>query len=300
MVDLNVYAASSLAEKHSHNVDLVVLTDMQMHRTRGQREFRVPSVRGVMNYWWRAVQYNTHWSNMLSKSVAIFGGTAKKEKEKGRKSSVAMSYSSSKPNPVDAGDHIQLRMMKTTSPADLNRFCDILHLAVCLGGFGNRSRRGSGSLQFVEDQWSAPEDFLQTVEELIRRIAPTNSVKITRKKSGLFLESFKPSFHPTIQSVWVSPTGHSTNSQALQALTTASKRANPSNSFQYLGNISRKNGNSKSRVASPLHGTVCKINGRYHVVVTEVRPTKDPFYQKEGYQNAKQIFLDYAVGGVTR
>ncbi|MCR6544723.1 type III-B CRISPR module RAMP protein Cmr1 [Dehalobacterium formicoaceticum] len=201
-------------------------------------EFRAPSMKGVLRYWWRAAQAEANISALRSLEGRIFGGTntkadlngkaegEKSTKQEGR-SCFAIRMTHKK---VDIRKEAMLphkkeykakananaivmytnfgvefsfiRMPDEFSPAHLQTLFELTSL---LGGMGGRSRRGFGSFRILrcnnlksEIAELKQEDILP---QILSRLNFLSKNKFTLKNEMIQLENNKNASYPYIETI---------------------------------------------------------------------------------------------------
>ena len=149
-------------------------------------ELRPPSLKGVMRYWWRAVNSNLDLKALSEKEASLFG-TSKGEVGRSKfnlriqtdsldtitypPTTKQFEFTGFKP-----GQNVSIYL---TSYDSVENFKNILQLSLLLGGLGRRSRRGFGSLQ--------PSDMDLTLEEILNLINSVGSGKYSIKGPNIVL-----------------------------------------------------------------------------------------------------------------
>lgn len=136
-------------------------------------ELRPPSLKGVMRYWWRAVNGNLPLKELREQESNIFGassGQIGKSKFNVGIQSKELSRSEYKPllekdfrlTGFNPGQGISITL---TSNVNISKFEDILKLSLILGGLGRRTRRGCGSLKLSNQEFEL-EDILELINSV--------------------------------------------------------------------------------------------------------------------------------------
>lgn len=299
--------------------ELVAVTPVLVHGAVKNAEWRSPSVRGVLRYWWRAARWDgvpdfvgkagPKFDRLLKEEMLWFGGAAG-EKE-GRRSPVdVLTYGDrAAQKAVDLLLHRQEKRgtsigfqpgsifklaFRLRSKLDKLAFPEyytvLLDWWLLLGSIGLRSRRGFGSLARRDWHWTTVSDYVQELSRVIRAWQTVGAgfaggcTVHTGRHVGCVLETrHGPTDHPTLRSVWIGGS-FKTWEAAVKTIGEASHHANPG------GGPLGKGGSG--RLASPLHCTIKRIGDRYVPVVTEVH-TGDGAYRSNQYIAAKSRFLQY-------
>jgi len=190
------------------------ITPLFMHGADGKTpELRPASIKGVMRFWWRAINGDKkNIEELREEEGEIFGNTEKKSKliifpieiieEKDYKISLTphhregyCSESDEEKNCFFKNDRcmkankkigkfytFEIKMfLKNNSYINKEQLINLFQTVTILGGFGQRSRRGFGSIQIVEDEVFTS---LEEIEELIKSINPKFSFGAKNKKEN--------------------------------------------------------------------------------------------------------------------
>ncbi|HXG59808.1 MAG TPA: type III-B CRISPR module RAMP protein Cmr1 [Planctomycetota bacterium] len=153
---------------------------------RGEAEFRIPSLRGVLRFWTRAV-YGPFFGNpkeLFRKESELWGKTEWASRVRLRVDGVTpeetrqhplLPHSPERKSPSTAlSPNRTYRVRIDGSRESLREAICILRLATVLGGLGQRSRRGAGS--FDVQVLEAPED----LEERYRNPLPQDPERLAQ------------------------------------------------------------------------------------------------------------------------
>jgi CRISPR-associated protein Cmr1 len=140
-------------------------------------ELRPASIKGVMRFWWRAINGDLPLDDLKKQEDEIFGSTEKRSSFSIR---VNEDLKSKKEYPLphkkkgDKGYHQKNAFIANQTfqvifrGKNLELISNIFKLLTLLGGFGQRSRRGFGSIRIKED------DTLISIEEIKKLIKSIN------------------------------------------------------------------------------------------------------------------------------
>lgn len=288
-------------------LDCTTITPLLMHGKENKKlaELRAPSFTGVFRYWFRALQPASSSSmiSMFQEESDLFGGTRRKSK----KSPLVVSVSSlsdeehhyntrphapyKKPPTIVPGipENKSFQLQLQTYLKDEHLFDTVLtyaKISFYLGGFGQRSRRGFGSITITNDEkHENPEQWLDYVQRLISSVS---KLPLQKKKNNLIVTGNQQNIsHPQLLGVYIGH-GYDNAEEALITINeTSSKVANAYKGA--LGDI----GGPQKKLASPVIASVKPIGDKFYIVVTEVNNTKDrASYNLENYLNAKKMFLE--------
>jgi len=177
-----------------------IITPMFLSGADGKTpELRAPSIKGVLRFWWRALNANLveneDYSKFRKQESEIFGGTGvgNKEKDKGLRSKVIISIDKQPANVIIAyptphkkrpfpknafanGSTFEMTINVIDNSVMTGEQVKKLFIIVSiLGGIGNRSRRGFGSFKITEingEVFSQPND-VESIESIIKAINPS-------------------------------------------------------------------------------------------------------------------------------
>ncbi|KZN97407.1 MULTISPECIES: type III-B CRISPR module RAMP protein Cmr1 [Aeribacillus] len=289
--DLSIHA-SAVVQK---NFSFTFVTPMVMHGAKRKEiaEFRIPSVRGILRYWWRTLQDETSPEFLLEKEEAIFGGTTNQQKSRvsfilqqpitGYKSENVLPHKTSPVSlkSIEANKTAIITMQTLHKHNEHFKLYDlyfqyILHLA----GMGQRARRGFGACQWEEHKWGNKEMFTASLKQILEQLGVAQKFEFSISGDGMLKRKKSATTpHPVLSAVWIGE-GKSTPHEVLKMFGEASHRANR------YGNL----GSVKERFASPLWCTVRKIGDLYYPIVTEVQ-AKDERYTNSKYERDRAEFL---------
>ena len=141
-------------------------------------ELRPASIKGLMRFWWRAINGNLSIKELKEKEDEIFGSTEKKSSFSIR---VNEDLKPKKEYPLphkkkgDKGYHQKNAFIENQTfqvifrGKNLELISNIFKLSTLLGGFGQRSRRGFGSIRIKGDNTLI---LIEEIEKLIKSINP--------------------------------------------------------------------------------------------------------------------------------
>lgn len=282
---------------------LEILTPLFMHGNRKNLEVRVPSIKGVLRYWWRTLQ-DSPSKKLIKQETAKFGGITGDQgcrspvrfrlelSETKMDSSPLLPHRSSKKGYSPAiGAHQSLRLLMVHLKRDAEFAGEdgltlkeehslYVRWMLLLSGFGQRARRGAGAVQYEGFQWRTSSDIQNTLRDLLTRLKRDGTFQFPPPESGCLLRrKEKPqNIHPQINAVWVGEPSPSAE-KVRERISRAGHRANSGGGLL---------GSSKPRFASPLHCTVRRVGQGYVPVITEVT-SRD--MDKDHYRDARNRFL---------
>lgn len=261
----------------------------EKHKT---AEFRISSLRGVLRYWWRALQGE---NALLSEEEQLFGGVHKKSVASPVLFSVSKRLISGKPEKmlphkkqgpsfpaITAGTQLQIDMFVKRNH-NLDYYAHLFHLVSLLGSIGQRSRRGFGAFQL--ENIDSIDDFK---EEIINDLKYLKVSGVSEGTGGcLIRRNVSVNDHPQLSAVYIGKAFASPN-EITKSYGDASHEAAYSTNGA-LGSIDSKKDNKKKKLSSPLWGSMKKIGDAYYPVITELKSAIA--VGNTGYEEAKKIFL---------
>ena len=238
-----------------------IITPMLMHgEDTGVAELRPPSIKGAMRFWWRAIQAihgNLSLKDMKKQESMIFGGAVDESAVKSsfRIKINSFNLKSEQINPLPhkkRGFNINGYKANQSFEVEflgenLELIKSIFRLSTILGGFGQRSRRGFGSIQII-DNW-----------------------EITKENIKNLIKSINPSFHyssdnsyPYIKTIEIGKEYQDMNG-LIKTINLATHNHNKDGMF---GSV------RGGRYASPIYISIIKDNKNYRPIITTLNATK--------------------------
>ncbi|BBB93488.1 type III-B CRISPR module RAMP protein Cmr1 [Methylomusa anaerophila] len=297
------YRAGSALQRKWYTVE--TLTPMAMHgaNSRGDPQFRIPSLRGLLRYWWRAVQYETDPAKLLPKEEELFGGTQTEQSGKSLLRLVLHPPNflleeypllNHKPRTKDKSFtqvlkasqflSIEASTYQFTRSDKWSHFQDALELALLLTGMGQRARRGFGAVQWQEHQFDSVESYGQRLCEVLSRLNVPIMSGITNGclVKAVFNSGQLPP-HPTLMAVWLGKP-YEDNAAGVDCLLNDYGHASHLRSRASLGGI-------YPRFASPLWGSVRRIAGQLYPVISELQSAYSRKTPAVDYESDRNAFL---------
>ena len=271
-------------------LNLETVTSMFLHGENSRNlELRPPPFKSLMRYWWRTVQDCD--ANQLRKAEAkLFGSTDRKApfsiRIPGTQNLAMGSYKPlpHKQKPVfkayKADKSFDLYLI-TKNKSDASTYELIAKLGFLLGGVGNRSRRGFGSIR--ETNWNITDvsDLRQEVLNTLNAVAGTNRFQM----KGQIIESKLTHFpnYPIILSIYF---GNSTSD--VDSL------------LRKIGHATHKHkdnalGSATPRMASPIHVRIQKVGNRYIPVVTQLHSIYPQYNTPNNFKQKQKDFIDTII-----
>lgn len=264
-----------------------VITPMFCYGADGQTpELRVPSLKGALRFWWRAIHPNLSLNEVKTKETEIFGGAGDNE---AKKSSFLLQITNVKKNvqKISALPHKERshRPKSITPNSTFNIIIrpesevikNLLLLTSIIGGIGARSRRGFGCFQIesIDDKefnWDLNEDKLI---EKINEINPNFEIGKEYERD-----------YPYLQNVGIG-NFFSDYNELLKKIGRASHEFDT----PYTGTA--RNG----RYASPIYVSVYKQNDKYYPIISTLKRTINNANDHQAEEKKKNDFIEAILGG---
>ena len=231
-----------------------------------QLELRPPPFKALFRYWWRAAQGFNIANALRDAEAKLFGSTDRKApfsiyipgtvELKEHPYRLLPHKTNMDPVPAyDAAQQFDLHLI-TQDPSVASTYKQIAKLGFLLGGVGNRSRRGFGSIRDVNWNFTDVNNLRQEVLNTLNHVASATHFQINGNIIASTLTSFPR--YPVIQRVYF---GNCIND--IDHLLKEVGRATHNHSHSALGGIN-------PRMASPIHVRIQKVNGKFVPIVTQV------------------------------
>ena len=288
-------------------LELEIVTPMFLHGHDGDLlEFRPPAFKSLFRYWWRAAQSITDLDTLRREEGELFGrtrqGSPLRMRIPGPRNLEPGTY---QPLPHHTGgrncnncpdEPCRKNYLKDAYGPDqgfkisltadqITGYTSIAKLSFLLGGVGNRSRRGFGSIR--DTSWAFPNvsalrmAILQTLDSVTR---PGQFVVNTSSGSLVSYLGFRK--YPVIREIFF---GQST--QNFQSLLQAIGQATHDNHDPDDNALGHARGNQ--RMASPIYVSIQKVGQDYLPIVTQLH------WDYSGYRlkdlKKQQKFIDQII-----
>ena len=236
-------------------------------------ELRPPAFKALFRYWWRAVAGKMDADKLSEREGDLFGNTKKRSPLSVRISGFAALQSGEyaplphKPDLFTSQAYLpngRFNLILTAS--QLDEYEKIAKLGFLLGGVGNRSRRGFGSIRYQD--WS-----FQTVAELEKEVCQT-------------LDVISPGrFHKTSNEIQIDSTIRMPDYPVIQTIYFGVNLwADVDGLLRKIGQATHKHcdealGGINPRMASPIHVRIQKVDDEFIPIVTQLNsvfPGADP------------------------
>ena len=258
---------------NSTQLNLETVTPMFLHGHDTVLELRPPPFKALFRYWWRAVQ-DCDTDSLRKAESELFGSTDGKapfsirigeKKDLG----VPVEYSplphknTFKMDAYDVGEQFNLCLI-TRNVSDASIYKQIAKLSFLLGGVGNRSRRGFGSIRETCWSFANVSDLRQEVLDTLNNVAKVGKGKRFEINDGIIELKHPPGTLPQYPVIGLIGFGEPTTD--VGCLLKKIGQATHIHKDDALGYAKGRN-----RLASPIHVRVQKVEKRYVPVVTLLR-----------------------------
>ncbi|MFH1491562.1 MAG: type III-B CRISPR module RAMP protein Cmr1 [Pseudomonadota bacterium] len=266
---------------------------------RNKAELRVPSIKGALRFWWRAIYAHLSLDKLREKEAEIFGDAGDRSgKSKIRiKIDNALSYNGrDRENPVphkkvsfafpcfNPGEKFSLRIYGNEKSFELFKLVSIL------GGLGKRSRRGFGSFKInkIDGQKFGPISSIKEIRILLESISQ-NKFKIEREKIIRTGEVHSQADYAYIRSIEVGSELYDSYKEILKMIGQSSH----DNKSDYTGYARRQ-----ERFSSPIYVSVVKTGDKYRPIITTLNMAFKNRNENHGNDKSSSFKNDILSGGL--
>ena len=270
-------------------------------------EFRESSLKGVLRYWYRAVEQEQDIKQLLKSEKLLFGGAGNKNEEAGRslitlsiqnrcetkKETLVLPHRGGgfRSNALNPGSSFQLITNALKKHPLINeyekaeRYIDLMLL---LGTFGMRSRRGAGSFQSIDSKPDNKQDLIKDIYGIMVDLGKKDIFKRGQGSSVILkadANKLDPK-RPQLRTVWIGKpfkSGSEIFNKASDAGHKYNKKDEKKNA-RFLGSIN-------PRVASPIIVKSIWIGEHYYPVISEVATDKQ--VKNDQYTKNRDAFLGH-------
>lgn len=281
------------------NFEIETITPMFLAGADGKTaELRPPSIKGMMRFWWRALNGHLSRKDLKEAEAKIFGSSGE---EIGRSSfsirlfSTVLNCGDFSPVPHSDTKKFKFSGLKPHQSFTMSfisqsgsNIVDLFKIASMLGGFGKRSRRGFGSIRIAKIdnnmfvQGYELDMFCNLLNSVVNNAFEVNNNKIQRN-----ITAHIESDYPYIKTIEIGESCE--NSDALlKAIGTASH----SNDCDYTGFAI-----GKKRFASPIYVSIIKDNGKYRPIITTLNTAFEPGHDAANEDKSKNFISDILNAG---
>ena len=277
-------------------LNLETVTPMFLHGESSKRlELRPPPFKSLMRYWWRTVQ-DCEWKSLQRDEAKLFGSTDRKAPFSIRiLGETNLDSTEYKPLPhrtdrrgflADAykgGQSFDLYLI-TKNGSDAATYEQISKLGFLLGGVGNRSRRGFGSIRKKSWNFTDVLNLRKEVLDTLNAVACDNRFQM----KGQIIESKLTRFpnYPVVQRIFFGNPTPDVDS-LLRKIGQATHDAMGSNRDHTLGAGS-------PRMASPVVVRIQKVKNKFVPIVTQLYPIY-PRYTPNSFEQKQKRFIDAII-----
>ena len=231
-------------------------------------ELRPPSLKGLMRFWWRAMNGNLPLEKLKKKEAEIFGASDEnigRSKISIRILSDILQTSTYPPIPyknfkfddIIPNQNISI-ILSTHYNNAIDKYSDILKVSIILGGLGKRARRGFGSVRIldVDSQSYKSEYNLENILKLVNKIGDNKYYKIENGK--IVLKQNITAQYPFLKEIEIGK-----EYDSWKELLKKVAEASHNHDFDSLGFGGNK------RLASPIYVSVLKnTNNKYLPIIS--------------------------------
>ncbi len=232
-------------------------------------ELRPASFKGLFRYWYRAALAEVDAKKLHQSENKIFGSTEEAAKfavrlkdinqiNNNRKNKIRKCPVPHKGNfkipAIEKG--IKFKLILTAKNQKLNERKKIFYLALLLGGVGQRSRRGFGSVKINDKDFTSnsKKSFLLGIAEILKEM---NFLETQIKNDQLIVKENQEYSYPVIREIIIG------------------KKDKPEVLLKRIGQAThdcrdRALGNGNPRMSSPVYITINKIANSYYPIITRL------------------------------
>ncbi len=260
------------------------------------QELRAPSIKGLMRFWWRAMNGHLDLEKLKEKEGEIFGASDEKigrskfsirvkdtfirpdktykykplPHHTGNQNCPYLPSCVSKINPHKCSKDFKLNAVKPnicftsllSSPDKFLWIGNLIKVAIILGGLGKRARRGFGSVRIlnVSDQPYNSNYKLETILKLVNYIG-SNKYQIDRHKDKIELKDDLTAQYPFLKEIQLGK-----ECDSWEELVKKVGEASHEHDINSLGFAK-----GKKRLASPIYVSVLKnLNNKYLPIISSL------------------------------
>ena len=270
-------------------------------------ELRPPPFKALFRYWWRTVQ-DCDTDSLRKNEAKLFGSTKGKAPfaiRIPRKKDLQQTKYKPLPHKPDndrlafktdaykGGQSFDLYLI-TKSDSDASTYKQIAKLGFLLGGVGNRSRRGFGSVRETTWDFSDVPSLQNDIMETLNSVAQDNRFQINNftinGRTVKIIESKKRTHHPpeypVIQRIFFGKLTNNVN-DLLKKIGTATHN-HDNDALGYA--------KGRKRLASPVHVHIQKIGSEYLPVATQLWSPYPNNRPTHNFQQKQEQFIDAIIG----
>lgn len=274
---------------NSTQLNLEIVTPMFLRGSDNNTpELRPPAFKGLFRYWWRAAVGETNLDTLRETEGDLFGSTKGRSPLSIRISGIANPPSAAyTPLPHRAGGFQNQayspngRFNLTLAAPALTEYEKIATLGFLLGGVGNRSRRGFGSIRDQNWNFQSINELRNEVKQTLDQISPgrfqQNNGRIDMDPPVGIPD------YPVILNVYFGNTLWANSDALLRKI----GQETHNHSHDALGGIN-------PRMASPLHVRIQKVDDQFAPIVTQLNSVF-PGHAPHNYEQEQQDFINAVI-----
>ena len=277
-------------------LNLETVTPMFLHGENSRNlELRPPPFKSLMRYWWRTVQ-DCNVTFLREKEAALFGSTKGKSPFSIRiLGETKLDRRNYKPLPhrtdnrgffADAykeGQSFDLYLI-ITNGSNASNYAQIAKLGFLLGGVGNRSRRGFGSIREISWNFTDVANLRKEVLDTLNAVACDNRFRMKGKSIESKLTCFPG--YPVIQCIFFGNPTRDVDS-LLRKIGQVTHEAKGKNRDHTLGE-------GRPRMASPVIIRIQKVENKFVPIVTQLHSIY-PQYTPNNFEQKQKDFINAII-----
>ena len=277
-------------------LNLETVTPMFLHGENSRNlELRPPPFKSLMRYWWRTVQ-DCNETFLREKEAALFGSTKGKSPFSIRiLGETKLDCRDYKPLPhrtdnrgffADAykvGQSFGLYLI-TKNGSNASTYEQIAKLGFLLGGVGNRSRRGFGSIRVTSWNFTDVFNLRKKILDTLNAVARTDRFQMKDNIIQSKLTSFPD--YPVIQCIFFGTPTPDVDT-LLRKIGQATHDAKKRNRDYTLGE-------GRPRMASPVIVRIQKVENKFVPIVTQLHSIY-PQYTPNNFKQKQKDFINAII-----
>ena len=277
---------------------LETVTPMFLHgENSGRLELRPPPFKSLMRYWWRTVQ-DCDETLLREEEAKLFGSTKGKapfsirilgETELDRQQYKPLPHRTDNrgflADAYQKGQSFDLCLIKKKE-SDASTYKQIAKLSFLLGGVGNRSRRGFGSIRETSWNFTDVSDLRQEILNTLNAVAGTDRFQMTDKIIKSKRRTCYPPHYPVVQCIFFGKLTSNVD-DLLKEIGQATHDAKKENRDYTLGE-------GRPRMASPVIVRIQKVGNQFVPIVTQlysIYPGRKP----DNFMQKQKNFIDAII-----
>lgn len=296
-------------------ITLKTITPMFLGGADGETpELRAPSVKGMMRFWWRAMNGHLSIDELRKKEGELFGSSDEKVGRSKFSLSVRKNdtieviqyqplphhtgnnsypyltknpscnrdgrcFKGNKPYAITPNQEFEC-IIRANTDTIKNKIEDIFKVSVILGGLDKRSRRGFGSIKIINKEEDKVAYSLASIYKLLNSVANSFKVNVDKIERNVLVYTDAATY-PYIKEIKIG-SGCKDYGDLLKVI----GRASHENDCKYTGFALRQD-----RLASPIYVSIIKDGNDYKPIITRLHAAfKNPLTSKEEDHSDKFIY----------